>query len=143
MTNRPRSIGTAGETAVARYFQANGFPDVERRALHGGTDLGDLVNVPGSVVEVKAGHAAWNASDNLINDWLGETLRERDNAKAAIGILVVARRQKGAHDWWAVLTMGDVQKLMGYPKIREPLRHLACRYRLQDVVLMLKEWQRP
>lgn len=140
MTNVSKAKGTAGETAVARYFQTNGFPDVERRALHGGTDLGDLVNVPGSVVEVKAGHAAWNASDNLINQWLGEALRERDNAGAAVAFLVVARRQKNVADWWAVLTMGDVQKLMGYPEIREPARHIAVRYRLCDAVLLLKEW---
>ena len=41
MTNRPKAIGTAAETAVVRYLAAHGFPAAERRALHGATDLGE------------------------------------------------------------------------------------------------------
>lgn len=40
MTNRPKAIGTAAETAVVRYLAAHGFPAAERRALHGATDHG-------------------------------------------------------------------------------------------------------
>ena len=39
MTNRPKAIGTAAETAVVRYLAAHGFPAAERRALHGARDL--------------------------------------------------------------------------------------------------------
>lgn len=47
MTNRPKAIGTAAETAVVRYLAAHGFPAAERRALHGATDLGDITGTPG------------------------------------------------------------------------------------------------
>ena len=48
MTNRPKAIGTAAETAVVRYLAAHGFPAAERRALHGATDLGDITGTPRS-----------------------------------------------------------------------------------------------
>ena len=51
MTNRPKAIGTAAETAVVRYLAAHGFPAAERRALHGATDLGDITGTPQIVWE--------------------------------------------------------------------------------------------
>ena len=56
MTNRPKAIGTAAETAVVRYLAAHGFPNAERRALHGATDLGDITGTPSLCWEVKGGH---------------------------------------------------------------------------------------
>jgi hypothetical protein len=55
MTNRSKNIGTAAETAVVKAARAYGFPGAERRALHGSTDLGDILLCPGVIVEVKAG----------------------------------------------------------------------------------------
>lgn len=106
MTNRPKAIGTAGESAVVRVFRENGWPDCERRALTGTQDRGDLTGVPGIVVEVKAGKAAETASDAQVVAWLHETERERANDNAAYGVLVMKRRGVG-HDnaarWTAVM----------------------------------------
>ena len=99
---RPRDIGTRTETAVVRWLTAHGWPNAERRALHGNTDLGDITGTPGLIWEVKGGEAAKDASDRQIDAWLDETETERRNAAAAYGFLVCQRRGKGdPGQWWA------------------------------------------
>jgi hypothetical protein len=105
MTNRSKSVGTAAETAVVRALRQLGFPHAERRALAGAYDLGDITGTPGVVWEVKGGQAAKTASDGQVEAWLAETNRERDNAGALVGVLVMARSGIGAANadrWWAV-----------------------------------------
>lgn len=121
MSRRPRDIGTAAETAVVRHLQANGFPLAERRALHGASDLGDITGTPGLVWEVKGGDAAKTASDAQIAAWLAETERERVNADAVFGFLVVQRHRKNVRDWWAVLEVGALVGLVTVWHHREPI----------------------
>jgi hypothetical protein len=112
--NRPRAIGTYAETAVARTAQTNGFPNADRFALHGSRDIGDVGLCPGVIVEVKGGHAAHHATDLDVQNWLDETARERDNANAAVGFLVVQREHVGApnaHRWWAYWRLGWIADL--------------------------------
>lgn len=114
MVNKPRNIGTAGETAVVRVFQSMGWPNAKRHALSGSKDIGDLNVDPRFVVEVKAGEAARSASDGLVAKWLQETEVERVNAGAEFGILVVQRRGIGAanaHRWWAILPLWAILTL--------------------------------
>lgn len=109
MVNKPRNIGTAAETAVVRYLVANGFPHAERRSLKGNLDQGDITGTPGICWEVKGGAAAKNASDGQVQAWLEETERERVNAGATIGILVLQRKGIGAINagrWWAIERCG-------------------------------------
>lgn len=104
--NKPKAIGTAGETAVVRYAQANGFGGAERLALHGTLDEGDATLCPGVGVEVKSGHAAETASDAKIAAWLAEAEAERRNRGADVMLLVLKRKGKGAANagqWWAFL----------------------------------------
>lgn len=110
---RPKDIGTAAESAVVKALRVNGFPGAERRALRGSLDMGDITGCgPGLVFEVKGGNAARDASDGQVEAWLAETERERVNAGADVGVLVLQRRGKGrAGDWWAVLTVRDVWRL--------------------------------
>lgn len=49
-----RSRGTRWETTVADHFHRAGFTHVERRALRGRRDTGDLTGIPGLVIECKA-----------------------------------------------------------------------------------------
>ena len=132
---RPKAIGTAAETAVVRYLQANGFPNAERRALHGATDLGDLTGTPGLVWEVKGGEAAKTASDNQIGAWLDEAEVERAHAHAAFGFLIVARSQKNVRDWWAVLFADALASLCGAGSI-DPVG-VPVRLTLSDLVSLL------
>ena len=112
MTNRPKAIGTAAETAVVRYLAAHGFPAAERRALHGATDLGDITGTPGIVWEVKGGEAAKDASDKQVAAWFEEAQEEADNAGATYGFLIVQRGRKNVRDWWAALDVCDLAKLV-------------------------------
>ncbi len=118
MTNRPKAIGTAGETAVARYLAANGFPHAERRALRGLKDAGDIAGCPGLCWSVKAGEAAKNASDADVDRWLSELSTQRGHAGADIGVLVLARRGYGAQragSWWAITSAPDLFHVHGGP----------------------------
>ena len=129
MTNRSKNLGTAAESAVVKYLQANGFGTAERRALHGSTDLGDITGIPGVVIEVKAGKAAEGASDGLVNMWLAETDIEKRNAKAAVGVLVLKRKGKAtAGDWWAICRVR-----------RSDHQHMPVRYLLRDYAMNLRE----
>lgn len=106
MVNKPKQIGTAGETAVVRYLTANGFDNAERPAQHGALDEGDITGTPGVCWEIKAGHAAETASDTQTAAWLIEAETERVNRCADVAILVLKRKGKGAASagqWWAVM----------------------------------------
>lgn len=99
MTNRSKAKGTSWETAIVGYLQANGHPSVERRALHGNTDKGDLAGWPGIMVEAKAA-LRWE-----IDKWMREVAAQQANAGAAVGVLWCKRKGKaGAADGVIVMT---------------------------------------
>ena len=95
MTNRPKQIGTRGETAVVRALRRLGYPGAERRALAGSNDLGDINVCPGIIAEVKWGKHAKAASLGDIAEWWKQTERERFNAGAAFGLLIIQRNGYG------------------------------------------------
>lgn len=134
MVNRSKNLGTAAETAVVRYLRANGFPQAERRALAGSYDLGDVTGIPGVVIEVKGGQAAKTASDGQVTLWLAETERERVNARADVGILVMSRSGIGpsrAGSWWAVVRLDQFVTIGGFPLPAHTVRmHLSDAIRL-------------
>lgn len=114
--NKSKATGTTFESQVVAYLRDNGFPQAERRALAGSTDLGDVTGCPGLVIECKGGKAAENASDGQVDAWLLETDRERANAGADIGVLVMKRKAIGAGNagrWWAVMDLGVMVDIVG------------------------------
>ena len=132
-----KRIGTPTETGIARYLQVNGFPHAERRPLSGALDKGDILVCPGVIIEAKSGKAAENASDGQILKWLEETERERQNAFAAIALLVTKRRgvsNNRAGEFWCHMDGGVFADLVyevpkgevPYEKLDIPIRvHLA------------------
>lgn len=139
MVNRPRNIGTHAETAVARVLQSGGWPHAERRALRGTHDCGDITGTPGICWEVKGGEAARNASDGQIVLWLADTERERVNARANFGVLVVQRRGVGAGNagrWWAVMRAHEVARLIH--GIHDVKPNPVVRLHLTDVMELLR-----
>lgn len=100
MANPSKDFGTASETLAVGFLRANGFPGAERRALRGRQDVGDINVCPGVIAEVKARRGRY--SDAEVMAWLQETLRERENAHASIGFLIIRRMHHPAHSWWAV-----------------------------------------
>ena len=125
MTNRSKNIGTAAETHVVRYLQANGFPHADRRALKGSLDVGDILVCPGLIVEVKAGVAAENASDGQLRLWCAETAREKVNARAETAFLVVKRAGHG------------VGKIGGWHVVQND-GGMLTKFRLDEYVTFLK-----
>lgn len=93
--NRPKQIGTTAETAVVNHARKHGFPGADRQPLRGNADQGDIGLCPGIIVEVKAGNAARNATTAQTRAWLAETERERANAAAAYGLLVIVPKGVG------------------------------------------------
>jgi hypothetical protein len=80
--------GTAWETAIVNYLHYR-WPNVERRALRGGNDQGDIAGIPGVVIEAKSYTKAWRLAE-----WWKETEREIGNGNARTGALWIKRTGK-------------------------------------------------
>ena len=96
------------ETAVADYLQQT-FPAVERRALSGVNDKGDIAGVPFTVVEIK------NQRSYKIHEWMKETEAERINAGEELGVLVIKPNGVGVanvNKWWAVVSLDTITALI-------------------------------
>ena len=106
MVNRNKAKGTQHETATVRYLQTHGFEKAERRALAGGKDLADVVNIPSCVIECK------NAKAITLAAWADETEAERINAGERFGILVIKRRNKGIDKAYAVVPLSQMVELL-------------------------------
>jgi hypothetical protein len=112
MTNRPKAVGTAAETAFVTYLRTHGWPYAERRSLQGGKDKGDTTGHPGLCFEVKVAHAQYNVSA-----WLHELEVEIENAGAHTGALIVKPRGLGATSvgrWHAWMPAWRHEKLIKY-----------------------------
>jgi hypothetical protein len=106
--SKSKQKGTLAETAVADLLKKV-WPMVERRALAGVNDKGDIAGIPKIVIEVK------NQKSYKISEWLKETSQERLNAEADYGILVIKPNGLGVsrvEDWWTVLPLRDLVSLL-------------------------------
>lgn len=96
--SRSRNKGTAFETAVVRFLIEEGFTRVERRALAGTADKGDIAGLPGFAVEVK------NCQRDGLPGWVDEVETERAHAGADYGVVWHHRRGR-AHPRDGFVTM--------------------------------------
>jgi len=106
--SKSKQKGTLAETAVADYLKQT-FPAVERRALAGLNDKGDIAGVPFTVVEVK------NQQSYKIHEWMKETEIERINAGEELGVLVIKPNGVGVANvdkWWAVVSLDTITALI-------------------------------
>ena len=108
MTNPGKARGSAFERDVVRVFNENGYPQVERRYGAGAQkDKGDLNGFAGAVViECKAEKRIDLAG------YADETLIEKANAKADLGVTVVKRRGKRAEHAYAVVPLTEMVALL-------------------------------
>jgi len=88
MVNPSKAKGTGWESAIVTCMVRAGWPDVERRALQGILDRGDIAGGPGVVIEAK------NARQVCLAGWLDEANAEADNANADVGAVWFKRRGK-------------------------------------------------
>lgn len=101
IVSKSKQKGTAAESAVMKYLQCNGWPDVERRTLSGVNDRGDIAGLRSVVIEVK------DCARMDLAGWIGEAEQERINAGASHGVVWHKRRGKGSPADWYVTMTGD------------------------------------
>ena len=100
--NKNKRKGTAAETAFVNYMIDNGYVAVERRALQGKADRGDISGLPGIVIEIKSG------SRLAIPEWLKELEIEMVNDGSTEGYLIIKPKGKGkVEQWWVIQTVGQ------------------------------------
>jgi hypothetical protein len=105
--NRSKIKGTTWESAIVKHLRELGAAHVERRALAGAADRGDIAGLPGVVIEAKA--------ENKINlaGWLAEAEAERVNDKADIGVVWAKRIGKtGAEHGYVIMTPASLVRLL-------------------------------
>lgn len=122
--SRQKDIGTRAETALVRYARARtGSDAVDRIALHGGSDEGDVGHIPCHGLEgfAEVKNYKGNATDGQLDRWRQETLRERGNGGWGFGLLVVHRAGCNMTDPTAPsygrnychMTLGDLARVSG------------------------------
>lgn len=129
MTNKSKRIGREGENAVAGRLRERGaFPDAEPRVLYGINDKGDITGTRGVVFQVKSGKAAENASPGQIREWLEDTEKQRVNARARYGVLVIKRAGYGAK------RVGVWRAFVRLDALDEILAHCGSGYRGEELI---------
>lgn len=104
--NPNKAKGTRWESRLVEYLRANGFPYAERRALAGTKDLGDIVNVPGVVIEAK------NTKTINLAEWIDQLVEEKANANARHGAVIFPRRSHRTERAYVVLELEDFVDLI-------------------------------
>jgi Holliday junction resolvase len=106
MANPSKQKGTKAETAVVRYLEFHGYR-AKRNALHGNADEGDIMADIGGLdvcIEVK------NRKRIELAKWMGELSREKENAGADCGVLVIKPEGTGLEKvgkWWVVMEFDE------------------------------------
>jgi hypothetical protein len=88
--SRSKQKGTAWESAIVGYLADHGFPNVERRALRGTQDRGDIAGIPGWVLEAK------NHATTSLGVWMDEAIAEQANDGADYAAVWHHRRGKAS-----------------------------------------------
>lgn len=102
-----RKKGTAAESALVEYLRSRGFVHVERRALRGARDCGDIAGIPGVVLEVKS------AARVDLAGWVNEARVEALNDNAPVWFVVAKAPRKGKPaDWYAITSVKVMADLL-------------------------------
>lgn len=93
-----KAKGTRWESAIVGYLRGL-VPHVERRALSGVHDTGDIAGLPGVVIEAK------DHREIRLAEFIDEAVREGDRANANVAVAWVKRRGKASPaDGYVVMT---------------------------------------
>ena len=105
--SKQKQKGTSWESAIVRYLHEQGFPQIERRALNGIHDRGDISGLPGVVIEAK------NHAHMTLGPWVEEAAVERLNDDARIAVVWHKRIGKGSPgDCYVTMTGRDFVELL-------------------------------
>lgn len=104
-----KAKGTKFETAVVDFLRGHGHRYVERRALRGARDCGDLVGFPGWTLELK-NHAAMDLAG-----WMDEAQKEAINDGGYRHAVIHKRRGKNVREAYVTLPLWVFADLLGEP----------------------------
>lgn len=97
MSNPKKAKGTAAETAVVNYLKET-WGSVERRALAGSADKGDISGIPNVCIEVK------DHKKMVLSGWIKELDEEMKNAEALTGAVIHKKRGTlNVGEWYATM----------------------------------------
>lgn len=114
--SRSKQKGTAWESAIVRHLATEGFPHIERRALNGTQDRGDIAGIPGWVLEAK------NCRSMDLAGWVDEAAIEQANDGAEFSAVWHHRRGKATPaDGYVTMTGATFTRLLRQAGYGEPL----------------------
>ena len=121
MSNPRKKRGTEVEVKVRDYMrEVLGQPGIERQPPRGARDQGDLAGLTvhgfSAIVEVKADR---DMRPSDLAEYRRQTVAERENAGADVGILVTWRYQHGAAEAVAHLTLRDLARVATVLRVNE------------------------
>lgn len=97
MSNPKKAKGTAAETAVVNYLKET-WGSVERRALAGSADKGDISGIPNVCIEIK------DHKKMVLSGWIKELDEEMKNAEALTGAVIHKKRGTlNVGEWYATM----------------------------------------
>ena len=110
---KPKALGTEWETAVVRYTKEQlGDERIERRALHGSKDMGDIAHVYAhgyeGIIECKRSQKLGAA---IMAEFQRQTLDERENADADFALLVVKNFNHSVGEAFCWVTLRDLARI--------------------------------
>ena len=114
--SKAKSIGTRFETALVRWLNKRLDEDrIERRALHGSKDMGDIYglychgNAEG-IIEAKARRTVTPA---LLAEWQRQTENEQANAGADFALLAIKVPNKSIDQTRVQMTLASLLAIAG------------------------------
>ena len=110
---KPKALGTEWETDVVRYTKAQlGDERIERRALHGARDMGDIHGLFAhgyeGIIECKRDRDMGAAA---LAEYQRQTLDERENADADFALLVVKHFNHSVGEAFCWVTLRDLARI--------------------------------
>ena len=110
---KPKALGTAWETDVRNYVAKElGDERIERRALHGSKDMGDIHGLFAhgyeGIIECKRSKALGAAT---MAEFQRQTLDERENADADFALLAVKNFNHGTGEGFCWVTIRDLTRI--------------------------------
>lgn len=109
MSNPAGKKGWIGEAPVVAWLEKKGFYRAYRMRSQGVHDKGDVGGIDDVAIEIK------NQGTYTLATWMKETLREKTNAGAKLGALVIKPKGVGpanVENWWVMMTLEDFTQLM-------------------------------
>lgn len=139
MTNKPKAIGTAAESAVLKICLPY-YPDAHRLVLAGQQDQGDIRLNRDWIVEVKGGAQTAQVGDKKLAGWVDELYAEIGHASADFGFLVLQRAGFGkpnADRWWAYISLGVLVSITATTTLPPDIYDVMVRLELGELLTVM------